>query len=238
MPAFATPAVLPNAASRAGAEGLRSGVHGIRLHESRRRAATASTQHAPHAEPRGRRLEVVASSSRPAATAPRRAVLAAAVAAAAAALQAASVEPAYARNKRQSPLFLDLVPVLELRLQVESLGPLIDAGEVAIVGSTVKAALKSRRAEQLLYTAAAGLDTDEDEERARAQARTFIEYLSQVDAQGYYDSRDPSGAAQARLAEFSKKAHTAALAELDKFLRLMPEEQVEAAQARVQKSDF
>ena len=77
----------------------------------------------------------------------------------------------------------------------------------------------------------AALPESSKAQAADSLARDVYEYLKGIDYQTYYDAM-PGGKGQEKLFEYSLQSTRAAKIKMAEFLKLMPQDQVEAAQSQ------
>ncbi|KAK3280694.1 hypothetical protein CYMTET_11489 [Cymbomonas tetramitiformis] len=110
-----------------------------------------------------------------------------------------------------------------------------EAGQWAELRNILQRIAKEpNKAKENLKSAAACLDDDKQYEKAEALIVEYLEYLSQVDFKNYYDNVGQISVTQEmQFKDFSLKCAQAAGKKLDEFIRLMPEEQLEAARSQL-----
>jgi len=136
-----------------------------------------------------------------------------------------------------APLFLSLVPLLRARGQLKYLEPLLRQGRVDEARSALGGVLgEPLQLQRNLEVAARALEAGSaSREQARKLIPDILEYTRGVDFDTYFDTRAtrPEGAELARFTDYSLQSLGKAGRELDAFLALMPEEQLEAARLQV-----
>jgi hypothetical protein len=136
-----------------------------------------------------------------------------------------------------APLFLSLVPLLRARGQLEYLDPLLRQGRVEEARSALGGVLgEPLQLQRNLEAAARALEAGSaGREQARKLIPDILEYTRGVDFDTYFDTRatPPEGAELARFTDYSLQSLRKAGEELEAFLALMPEEQLQAARLQV-----
>lgn len=88
-----------------------------------------------------------------------------------------------------------------------------------------------------MNNAIACLDDVKAAEQATVLAGEFIEYVTSMDYNSYFDAmptQSISGAQQAEFVSFSSNAQKAAAQRLKQILQLMPDEQMQAARSSLE----
>jgi len=135
------------------------------------------------------------------------------------------------RPKPTKPLFFYLVPLLRIQKVLPDLAETVKTGNVTAVKAGVKTVIASpNNAKENMTNAALYLENDKEYQRANALTVDFVEYMAAVDFSEYFDSRV---AVSERQVDFSVQAAKAAEAKLAEFLKLMPADQLEAAQSQI-----
>jgi len=135
------------------------------------------------------------------------------------------------RPKPTKPQFFYLVPLLRIQKVLPDLAETVKTGNVTAVKAGVKTVIGSpNNAKDNMINAALYLENDKEYQRANAMTLDFVEYMAAVDFTEYFDSRV---AVTERQVDFSVQAAKAAEAKLAEFLKLMPADQLEAAQTQI-----
>uniref|UniRef100_A0A7S1X3N2 Uncharacterized protein n=1 Tax=Tetraselmis chuii TaxID=63592 RepID=A0A7S1X3N2_9CHLO len=146
------------------------------------------------------------------------------------------------RPRPSKPLFFYLTAILRVQSQLKDLERLVDNGELDRVKVVLNRMLGPPGDSKVnLENAIAWLDDNKTREAANTLAFDFLEYLQQVDYSKYFENMrtaTPSGADKARFAEFSLQCVKAAELKLKDFLKLMPAEDLEAAQSQLSANVF
>lgn len=137
-----------------------------------------------------------------------------------------------------SPRPLPHTPRPNLQLLLDQCDDVIADGDFSTLRS-VLSRIKGdpNDAKANLEAAVAWIDDAKTATKAQETGFAFIEFLEQMDYNGYYDSMPRqalTGSQVAQFAAFSAKALASAKTKLAAFLALMPEEQLEAARLQLQ----
>lgn len=132
------------------------------------------------------------------------------------------------------PLFFYLVPLLRVRSLLDEVLAVAGEGDYEQM-SRLLSQIEGppNNVQQNLKSASASLASSDGRlaQRADALGRDVYEYLKGVDYQTYFESRVGRGGGEREreFFEYSTSSAKAAVGKLEEFLRLMPEDQLEAA---------
>lgn len=134
--------------------------------------------------------------------------------------------------KPAKPLFLYVIPIIHLREQLTTIEN--SSSDPNSVKLQLKNLFDSGEISKDIFISAAGYLEGADAELASSITYSIFDYLNQADYNKYFDYMgQPSASQQLGFLKFSLQSIQAARENIDKFLSLIPREQLEAAQSQI-----
>lgn len=134
--------------------------------------------------------------------------------------------------KPAKPLFLYVIPIIHLREQLTTIEN--SSSDPNSVKLELKNLFDSGEISKDIFISAAGYLEGADAELASSITYSIFDYLNQADYNKYFDYMgQPSASQQLGFLKFSLQSIQAARENIDKFLSLIPREQLEAAQSQI-----
>ncbi len=135
------------------------------------------------------------------------------------------------RGRPRKPLFAYLVPVVESLERLPAIEEQAEYGRFDEMGGNLKGVLKELK--PCMESITKLLD-GKKADRARELTREAVDYLSMVSRDEYFDTLlPPTGKQKIEYTAFALKSLEAATGKLEAFLRLVPEDDLEAARAQI-----
>ncbi|CAI5462668.1 unnamed protein product [Closterium sp. Yama58-4] len=135
------------------------------------------------------------------------------------------------------PLFFYVVPLVRLQLALQAIVSQADSLDVVALRSQLRFAVGTVDTVRENLVSTTVLLEDKSQQPAKELAFEILDYLQQADYGNYFENMGaPSPSQQLEFLSFSLKSIKAAISRLDKFLRYVPSEVVEAANQQVNPS--
>lgn len=134
--------------------------------------------------------------------------------------------------KSPKPLSLYVIPIIHLRDQLTTIEN--SSSDPNSVKLQLKKLFDSGEISKDIFLSAAGYLEGADADLASSITYSIFDYLNQADYDKYFDYMgQPSASQQLGFLKFSLQSIQAARESIDKFLSLIPREQLEAAQSQI-----
>ncbi|GLJ04750.1 hypothetical protein SUGI_0002590 [Cryptomeria japonica] len=137
--------------------------------------------------------------------------------------------------KPSKPLFVYVIPILQLREQLMTIENF--ASDVNLVRFQLKKINDSDDFSKDTFLSAAGYLEGADRDTASSITYSIFDYLNQADYNKYFDYMgQPPVSQQLDFLKFSLKSIQAAREQIDKFLSLIPQEELQAAKSQIMRN--